>query len=587
LERGAGSRSYTLHVTAPVGTTANCLLCRRTGPVRQVAFRQNVGVILLRFAKKVEGRLCRRCMESTFGEMTLTTFFAGWWGIISFFVTPFILLSNILEYSNAIRSPEMRSVPSSGKGRQAILAMAGATALVMVMGFSLVAALALFLRATPSRPRQADGGGGAGAGPLHEAEEKILGYQGRAAHGNTPEAERDAAALSEKMELVRKIAFTGGRDEKAPSLTEGHFLTYCEVRQGKVCFLVHVPELRGYTSGARETLGKTTWALAQQTVESHPDAATLALGVGLRGVLLYGIVMTGTAEGPTPPLVDDATPLERFFTGPLAHPSIEETPRLPEPTPPVAEPTPALPLAERLKRDIESIGLAEFEPRQAAIKDLESLGLAAVPALLKTAQDPTKGVTARATSMHLLGMSGSPEAVPVLLRYLEDQRLGYPAGVSLRSVKDAERTVLPLLARGIERRCVRPVESETPAGVYCWNALNTLGASKTAAAFATPVVLKVLAAQPPGLGLHTTAITAAGNIGPAAKDAVPFMIAGLGHSDSYAKQESIRVLGGIGPAAAAAVPALEVLRRTDPENNHIQEIDKALANIRGAAPGGP
>lgn len=569
-------------MTAPAGTTATCLLCRRTGPVRQVAFRQNIGVILLRFTKKVEGRLCRRCIESTFSDMTLTTFFGGWWGIISFLVTPFILLSNTLEYSNAIRSPEMGSVPSSRKGRNAILVMAGVTALVMVAGFSLVAGIALWSRDRPSRPRQASRGDGAGADGLHEAEGKILGYQGKAAHGNTPEAERYAAALSEKMELVRKIAFTGGRDEKAPSLTEGHFLTYCEVRQGKVCFLVHVPELRGYTSGARETLGKTTWALAQQTVESHPDAATMSLGVGLRGVLLYGIVMTGTVQGPTPPMVDDPTPLEGFFTGALAHPSIEETPRPLEPTLPVAVPTPALPLAERLKRDIETIGLEEFEPRHAAEKDLESLGLAAVPALLKTAQDPTKSVNARATSMHLLGLSGSPEAVPVLLRCLEDQGAGHAAGEGLRSVKDAERTVLPLLARGIERRCVRPVEADTPAGAYCWNALNTLGASKTAAGFATPVVLKVLAAQPPGpLGLHTTAITAAGNIGPAAKDAVPFMIAGLGHSDSYVRQESIRALGGIGPAAAAAVPALDALRRSNREDNHIQEIDKALASIRG------
>src|SRR6185295_7327928 len=129
--------------------------------------------------------------------------------------------------------------------------------------------------------------------------------------------------------------------------------------------------------------------------------------------------------------------------------------------PPVAEPTPPLPLSERVKRDIETIGLAEFEPRQAAAKDLESLGLAAVPALLKTAQDPKKNVEARATSMHLLGKSGSGEAVPVLLRCLEDQGAGHAAGEGLRSVKDAERTVLPLLARGIERRCVRPVEGET------------------------------------------------------------------------------------------------------------------------------
>jgi len=86
--------------------------------------------------------------------------------------------------------------------------------------------------------------------------------------------------------------------------------------------------------------------------------------------------------------------------------------------------------------------------------------------------------------------------------------------------------------------------------------------------------------QEPGLGLHTTAMTAAGNIGPAAKDAVPYMIQGLRHPDSYVRQESIRALGRIGPSAVAAVPALEELRRTDPERQHVAEIDKALATIQ-------
>ena len=159
--------------------------------------------------------------------------------------------------------------------------------------------------------------------------------------------------------------------------------------------------------------------------------------------------------------------------------------------------------------------------------------------------------------MHVLGKSGSPRAVPVLLRCLEDRGAGHAAGEGLRSVKDAETAVIPLLAQGIEKRCRRPVEMETPAGADCSNALNTLGRFGTAASFAAPVVVKVLAAQPPEAGLHITAITAAGNIGPAAKDAVPFMIAGLKRSDHYFRQESIRALGRIGPAAAPAVPALE------------------------------
>jgi hypothetical protein len=335
-------------VATPPSAAGLCGLCRRQEPTRPVVFRQNVGVILLRLTKKVDGPLCRRCIEATFSDMTLTTFFAGWWGIVSFFVTPFILVSNISEYTTATRSPELRNGASSGKGRKAIAVVAGVSALVVMAGLALVALLALLVGSTPSNSRQAGRGAYAGADGLRAAEAKILTYQGKAAHGNTPQAERYAAAFSEKMTLLRRLAFTGGGDENAPSLTDGRFLTYCEVRQGKVCFLVHVPELRRYASSARRALGDMAWAAARQTVESDPDAATLRLGVGLRGILLYGIVMTGSAQGPTPPVADDPAVLEPFFAGPLGIASSEQSqPRPPAPPAATAEPGAPLPPAER------------------------------------------------------------------------------------------------------------------------------------------------------------------------------------------------------------------------------------------------
>ena len=525
-----------------------CRLCHRPGPTRPVVFRQNIGVILVRLTRRVEGPLCRGCIESSFSDMTLTTFFAGWWSLTSLFVTPFILVSNIAEYLDASRSRELQGVPSSRRGRTAIITIVAALVAAVIAGLSLVAVFAWLVTSTPSTPRRDDGRSHAGVGGLREAEGKIVAYQGQSSFGNSGQAERYAAGLAEKMALARSIAFTGGRRENAASLTEGRFLTYCELREGKVCFIVHVPELRNYSPSAREALAKMAWALAQQTVESRPDAGTLRLGVGLRGVLLYGVVMTGPARGGTqPPWSDDPAPLPEFFVGPLvAAPSAEPTAA---PTPPVPEPTPtpSLPFPERLKRDIEAIGLSEPEPRHAAESDLESLGLVAVPALLKTARDPARPVEARATAMHLLGKSGSPEAVPALLRCLEDRGAGHAAGEGLRYVKDAETSVLPLLARGIRKRCTRRIEVGTPASVYCWNAVNTLGAFKAAAAFAVPVLLEVMAAQESGLGLQTTAITAAGKIGPAARDAVPYMILGLKHADSYVNRSRSRLWSASGP----------------------------------------
>lgn len=571
---------------APSNAVGTCQLCGKVGPTHCVVFRQNVGAILIRFSKKVEGALCRSCVENTFSQFTLTTFFAGWWGLTSFVLTPFLLLMNVAEYSNACRSPELRTVAGSGKGRVALSIMAGSLVATVVLGMALVVGLARLIESAPSHSRHPAGSTDRMAEhAFHEAEAKTVAYHDQTAFGNTPRAERYATALSGKMETFRSIALSQGRGDKAPSLTEGHFLTYCELRQGKICFLVHVPEFRHYDASARDALARFAWEMAREAIDPQLDGDKTRVGIGLRGALWYGAVLVGNRSDKTPQRSEDPTWLLEFFTGP---PSVEVGTEPATPHPEVAAtptvPIASLPLAERLRRDIDAIGLSEFQPRHAAEVDLESLGPVSVPLLVRTAQDPTKSVEARATAMRVLGKSGSPEAIPVLLRCLADSGAGHAAGEGLRYVKDAETSVLPRLARDIESRCVRPLESDAPAFYYCSQALTTLGRFGPSAGFAAPTVLRILALQKREYGIHTTAITAAGRLGPKASEAVPYMIADLKSADSYVRQEAITGLGGIGPAAAAALPALEEIRRLEPFRG--DAIDKAVASIRGA-PGAP
>jgi hypothetical protein len=67
---------------------------------------QNIGMVVTRQWNKIEGNLCRRCIGAYFRSFTLTTLFLGWWGVISFCVTPLILLNNIARYLLALRLPE-------------------------------------------------------------------------------------------------------------------------------------------------------------------------------------------------------------------------------------------------------------------------------------------------------------------------------------------------------------------------------------------------------------------------------------------------------------------------------------------------
>jgi hypothetical protein len=64
----------------------------------------------------VQGSLCRSCIDATFWRMTAITFFFGWWGIISFFTTLFILPSNIATYFGAMSLPRGGGGPPAQMG---------------------------------------------------------------------------------------------------------------------------------------------------------------------------------------------------------------------------------------------------------------------------------------------------------------------------------------------------------------------------------------------------------------------------------------------------------------------------------------
>ena len=75
-----------------------CQNCGAQAPTKHVAFYQNIGVILMRFTREVEGDLCKSCINKYFWKYTLINLFLGWWGVISFCVTPFFILNNVFRY---------------------------------------------------------------------------------------------------------------------------------------------------------------------------------------------------------------------------------------------------------------------------------------------------------------------------------------------------------------------------------------------------------------------------------------------------------------------------------------------------------
>ena len=57
-------------------------------------------------------QFCQKCANKYFREYTLTTLVLGWWGIISVFATPIVLLIDVVSY---LRARSLAPVPTGAK----------------------------------------------------------------------------------------------------------------------------------------------------------------------------------------------------------------------------------------------------------------------------------------------------------------------------------------------------------------------------------------------------------------------------------------------------------------------------------------
>jgi hypothetical protein len=73
-------------------------MCGARGPTEDVHYNQNIGLLVVRLTQTIEGEVCHACVHRYYWQYTLVTLLLGWWGIISLFLTPFILVFNTIVY---------------------------------------------------------------------------------------------------------------------------------------------------------------------------------------------------------------------------------------------------------------------------------------------------------------------------------------------------------------------------------------------------------------------------------------------------------------------------------------------------------
>jgi HEAT repeat protein/predicted Ser/Thr protein kinase len=210
--------------------------------------------------------------------------------------------------------------------------------------------------------------------------------------------------------------------------------------------------------------------------------------------------------------------------------------------------------------------------------------LARVSALAGQLQDPEPAVRGRAAQE--LGAIGSAakEAVPALLRALEDGDL---------AVADAAaEAVHKITGRTPTRRRTAP-PAPVPAVIPLmdslrstdsfarWRAALALGEIGAEAAAATTLLVETL--DDADDNVRWAAATALGKIGPAARAAVPALTAALGdREDEVIHKHAAAALGRLGAAARDAVPGLIGALR-DPDTTVRDEVVDALVKIGPAA----
>jgi|CXWL01.1.fsa_nt_gi hypothetical protein len=590
--------------------------------------------------------------------MTWTTLFLGWWGIVSFFVTPVYLALNLANYLGTSEGPKGAANAPTPAAQAAPLGWAISSLVVAVLSFFLgiilgkwsfvgyLAAVVLGISAlvksrhapsaTGTRAISVLGigcaalplgfammfsalallvatgppGGSArssGADAFDRANERLFAYDSEEGFGNNPEAKDLAVRLAGIMRVMEKIAFTGGRKDDTASLTKGHFLTHCEMREGKITFLVHVPELKNYAPDARKGLLDLAWTSAKVVTEGVRSGRDVTLAVGLRGILLYGASAVG--RPPADPVLHlDGSHTDRlrpFFTGPEWPPvllaSTTPTPAAtpspvtlagvgtganPTPTPmppawaspastprdhpkaptPVASPSPMqsprlLPLSERVqdfarlvKADKEGAALARLREFKAMGRE----GAAAVPVLAKVGRDISVRASVQQESLRVLGVIGGAQARETLLLAISAKNSHEPPaatdGFSLLRGEDAA-AVAPRLAALLEKDCPTAESSQGYHTAFCYSGLKAISDIGADAKGALPSLVRLVGVRKWASNLRHLAAQAVGSFGPAAKDAVPGLRDCL-HAGPDESVAAVLALGKIGPAAIDAVPDL-------------------------------
>ena len=86
-----------------MNAVGQCQLCRNMRQTARVRYERNIGMLVLRQTRRLEGNLCKTCVTSQFWDFQAKNLLLGPWGMISLILTPVYLIANTVAYTSAKR----------------------------------------------------------------------------------------------------------------------------------------------------------------------------------------------------------------------------------------------------------------------------------------------------------------------------------------------------------------------------------------------------------------------------------------------------------------------------------------------------
>ena len=148
-----------------------------------------------------------------------------------------------------------------------------------------------------------------GSDELLKATTLVTGSRRGVAHGNSPEAVELAAQMSAALKEIRENLFSAGNKDSLDiqMITKGEFIGFCQKNEETCAFIVHVPELKRFTSDAKATMARATYLTACRILPREYKQRLRKLGIATRGTLMFSNALIGESgfdgEDPTQQVV--------------------------------------------------------------------------------------------------------------------------------------------------------------------------------------------------------------------------------------------------------------------------------------------